>query len=363
MTASREWTGTGSVGAGGDWKGVPPRADNPMSWSLPLFRLLGIDVRIHLIFLAVILIELGRAALTGREPGTGVPLGLAWTAIGLAMLWLVVLVHELAHCLVARRLGGTASEILTWPLGGLATPTPPTRWTAHLMTALAGVLVTLLLFIALAVVLWIRTGSIAATFPNVLSTDGPLDGMMATSSSWWLTLLFVTHWMNTIVLLVNLLPILPFDGARVLQALLWRGRGYGPAMRLTERIGGYGAVVLGVLAILVAEGVWTAYLLAIAFFCGVVCFGARKQREFTDEELGMPSAEGWIPVEDDSDVVGRIGEPAPSAPKRGAGKDAEPDADAIDALLDKIRRSGVSSLTRRERRVLKRATQHRRRNS
>ena len=59
MTASREWTRSGSVGAGGDWKGVPPRVDNPMSWSLPLFRLSGIDVRIHLIFLAVIVIELG----------------------------------------------------------------------------------------------------------------------------------------------------------------------------------------------------------------------------------------------------------------------------------------------------------------
>ena len=246
MTASREWTSSGSVGAGGDWKGVPPRADNPMSWSLPLFRLSGIDVRIHLIFLAVIVIELGRAALAGREPGSGVPLGLTWTAIGLAMLWLVVLVHEFAHCLVARRLGGTAIEILAWPLGGLATPTPPTRWKAHLITALAGVLVTLLVFVVLGAVLWFRTGSIAATFPNVLSSNGTLDGMMATSNSWWLTLLFVTHWMNAILLLVNLLPILPFDGARILQALLWRGRGFGPAMRLTERIGGYGAVVLGV---------------------------------------------------------------------------------------------------------------------
>lgn len=359
MTTDREWTNDKKVGSGGDWKGIPPRMDNPMSWSVPLFRVLGIDVRIHIFFLAVILIELGRTALAGRETVGGVPLGLAWTGIGLAMLWLVVLVHELAHCLAARWLGGTATEILAWPLGGLAAPTPPTRWMAHLITALAGVFATLVVFVVLALVLWFMTGSSVVALPHILSANGILDGILVTSGSWWLTLLFVTHWMNTILLVVNLLPILPFDGARVLQALLWRGWGYGPAMRLTERIGGYGAVALGVLAILLAGGVWTAYLIAIAFFCGVVCFGARRQREFTDEELGMPSDEGWTPVEGDEDVVGRIGAQDHST-NRPSKEQSGPVAEEIDALLDKIRTSGLSSLTRRERRVLKKATRHRR---
>lgn len=358
--SDHEWTNGDESASGGDWKGVPPRADNPMSWSLPLFRLFGIDVRIHILFLAVILIELGRAALAGREPGGGVPLGLAWTGIGLGMLFVVALMHELAHCLAARRLGGSAPEILLWPLGGLAVPVPPTRWRAHLITALAGLFATLVVFVVLGSVLWFETGSFEVAFPNIFSAHGILGGILVTSGSWWLTLLFVTHWMNTILLLANLLPILPFDGARVLQALLWRGRGYGPAMSLTERIGGYGAVALGVVAILFAGGVWTAYLIAIAFFCGVLCFGARRQREFTDQELGMACDEGWTPVEGDSDVVGRIGaneQPGEGSPEQRSG----PASEEIDALLDKIRVSGLSSLTRSERRVLKKATRHRRR--
>jgi Zn-dependent protease len=360
MMTDHERPNDGEFTSTGDWKCLPPRADNPMSWSLPLFRLFGIDVRIHILFLGVVLIELGRAALAGREPGGGVPLGLAWTGIGLGMLFIVVLIHELAHCLAARRLGGSAPEILLWPLGGLAAPVPPTRWRAHLVTALAGLLVTLVVFVLLGSVLWFETGSLEVAFPNIFSAQGILGGILVTSGSWWLTLLFVTHWMNTILLLVNLLPILPFDGARVLQALLWRGRGYGPAMSLTERIGGYGAVALGLVAILFAGGVWTAYLIAIAFFCGVLCYGARRRREFTDQELGMACDEGWTPVEGDSEVVGRIGvseQSAEDSPPRRSG----PANEEIDALLDKIRVSGLSSLTRSERRVLKKATRQRRR--
>ena len=43
---------------GGDWQGVRPSLDNPMSWSLLLGRMAGISVRIHIIFLVFIIIEL-----------------------------------------------------------------------------------------------------------------------------------------------------------------------------------------------------------------------------------------------------------------------------------------------------------------
>ena len=36
------------------------------------------------------------------------------------LLFGVILIHELSHCTAARALGGEATEILLWPLGGIA---------------------------------------------------------------------------------------------------------------------------------------------------------------------------------------------------------------------------------------------------
>ena len=41
---------------GGDWQGVRPTFDNPMTWSVPLMRFAGIAVRVHLIFIIIIVV-------------------------------------------------------------------------------------------------------------------------------------------------------------------------------------------------------------------------------------------------------------------------------------------------------------------
>ena len=189
--------------------------------------------------------------------------------------------------------------------------------------------------------------------PGLFDGEAILDGLFATAGSWWLTLLFIAQWLNGLVLVANLLPILPFDGGRILEALIRRFRPRTTAMRINERVGGIGAIALGVASILLAEGVWSAYLIAVAFFCGYVCFGAGRRRALT--EAFLESFEGdWSPVEDDPEVVGRIGS------GEGATKRQGPSDEEVDALLDKIRTSGAGSLSWRERRVLRRATRHRR---
>lgn len=45
---------------------------------------------------------------------------LYWFVLLGPVLLLTVLVHELGHCLAARQVGGSATGILLWPLGGLA---------------------------------------------------------------------------------------------------------------------------------------------------------------------------------------------------------------------------------------------------
>ena len=107
-------------GLGGDWGGIRPKIEDPMSWSLPMARLGRAELRIHGLFLLFILIQLARAVVAPRDSEAYAPLDLPWTAVWLIFLWWIVLAHELGHTLVNRAMGGAPSEILMWPLGGLA---------------------------------------------------------------------------------------------------------------------------------------------------------------------------------------------------------------------------------------------------
>src|SRR5215510_2093939 len=103
---------------------------DPMAWSLKLFRVFGITVRVHFLFILITLILIGREAL--RD---GAPAG-AWWAVTLlcGLLFVSVLLHEFGHCFAARSVDGDASEILLWPLGGLARCEIPHSPWAHFVT-------------------------------------------------------------------------------------------------------------------------------------------------------------------------------------------------------------------------------------
>ena len=69
--------------------------------------------------------------------------------------------------------------------------------------------------------------------------DESLDG------SWLLYALYLTNWINLLLLMFNVLvPMFPLDGGRILQALLWRKFGYVRSMRFAVRSGYVGAIVL-----------------------------------------------------------------------------------------------------------------------
>ena len=55
-----------------------------------------------------------------------------------AVLFLVVLLHEFGHCFTARWVGGHAEDILMTPLGGLAFASPPSRPLPTFLTVAGG---------------------------------------------------------------------------------------------------------------------------------------------------------------------------------------------------------------------------------
>lgn len=347
---SGQWdTGSGYRDpAGGRWRSALRRVfgdgENFFSWGLPLYRLWGIRVRIHLLFVVFIV---ARLIATLPESSTG----LAFVAPFLAVLFLIVLLHEYGHCFACRMVGGEADQIVMWPLGGLASCTPPHRWRADLITTLGGPMVNVALLPVLAGLLLALTGDIRTVVFNPFAAALAEVSLRDGRSPWWLLMLWSAHFANLIILLFNMLvPMYPMDAGRVVQALLWRRVGYRKSMMQVTMVGFVAAGVLGVLGIVANQ----TMLLGIAVFGGVTCYVERRRLKFLEHGAvpGVDFADAsFLPRQADEDEAEE-----PSRGERRRTRRAEADQVELDAILAKIGASGMDSLTAREKRVLKRAT-------
>ncbi len=341
-------------GFGGDWRGARPSFDDPMSWSFPIMRVARITVRLHLFFLVFVLVMLAHAASLSGQGAVGV----LPTLLGLASLFLVVLLHEFGHCIACRMVGGTADEILMWPLGGLASCNPPERPGAHFWTAAGGPLVNVALILAITPILGLTSGQWwGYAIPNPLDFGGMIQraDFGEDFGGWSQMFLVVTNAIAWFLLLFNLLPMFPLDGGRILQAALWRRRGYTGSMRIACRAGVVGAVALGVGA-LVAD---STMLLGIAVFGGFICVLTAREMERRKDFLGFdPDPSELMHMEEELEVA-ESRAAAEETRKREAQR-AKGEAE-MDRILDKIARSGMGSLSEAERKVLERATDERRR--
>jgi stage IV sporulation protein FB len=342
---------------GGDWQGLRPTFDNPLTWSVRLGRVFNIDVRLHVFFLIYIVIEL----LSAVFPAVGrVTAGIEIVAISMLCLFGLVLLHEFGHCIACRWIGGDANEILMWPLGGLAFTRPPNHWRAHMVTAVGGPLVNVVICLVTGVTLGLMTGQwLGVALPNPLSFAGIRTEAIA--GSWPLMILFLINTLSLVLLLFNLLPIFPLDGGRITQAALWPRFGYVRSMRLAIRTGFIGAIALGIFGAVTLK----LMIVAIAIFGGVTCWMTHRQLAFTEEMLGHENDEyalGLAYGEDEDDAS----EAAPARPSR-AEKQAEKiarqerqEAEEVDRILQKIADRGMDSLTQSEKQLLQRVTERKR---
>lgn len=310
--------------------------ENPLTWGFPLFRAWGIRVRAHLvlpIFLAVQLI----VTLRGDHS--------EWYYALPVLTWLVVLVllHEFGHCFACRRVGGEADEIMLWPLGGLASCRPPKHWAADLFTTLGGPAVNAALLLPLGLGVWGVTGELRSVLFN------PLDfGLTAASVTgrdgqlhWWITWLWGAYYANLVLLLFNVLvPMYPMDGGRIVQALIWARHGHRRSIEIASLVGIVAGMVLAVVGLVADE----TLLLGVAMLGILTCVFERRRAR----------VESWTAEPVPAWHADAAGEPEP---------EPEPKIDQaeIDRILAKISTSGLSTLTRGERRLLKRATEAQRR--
>ena len=333
----------GAGGSGDRFRGMLARvfgdADNPMQWAITLGSVSGIRVRVHVIFIIYAIAQLLFAGIS-RDT-----IGLAFTAIAISWLFVIVLLHEFGHCFACRWVGGEADDILMWPLGGLANVLPPDTPRAHFITTAGGPAVNAILFVPLAALMVVYGMSDRLLF-NPLDLSFALGGL-----TWGQTALFLAYVVNLAILLFNvLLPIFPLDGGRTLHAALWSKLGKRKAMDIALTVGFVGSIALGVFGLVANQ----TLLLGVAVFAGITCFLERRTLRAADE-LTSPWAESAMWREGDD-------EPAPKGPSKKELKEREreeAEQAELDRVLEKIAKTGMDSLTKSERKTLESATKKR----
>lgn len=219
--------------------------------SITILRLFGFEIKVNIgwAFIAILIAwSLAQGYFPqlyeGLPPQTYWWMGLG----GMLGLFVSIVLHELAHSLVARAFGMDIKGITLWLLGGAAElgDEPPSARAEFLM-AIAGPIMS----VALAGVF---LG--AATALGTAGATPPFEGVLR-----YLALL------NMVLAIFNMVPAFPLDGGRVLRSILWAIKGdLHWATWLSSRIGtwfGLAAIALGILTAIsgyLVQGFWWVIL-------------------------------------------------------------------------------------------------------
>ena len=183
-----------------------------MPGSITVARILGIDIRIHFswfVIFALILLSLADRVLPGLRPNWSDQKTYVVAAVTALLFFVSVLLHELAHAVIARAFRMPVSSITLFLLGGVANlaKEPPSALAEFLMAA-AGPLSSLVLG-GLAL-------GLAFLVDARLAFDPGLDPVGVVAS--YLGVINIT------LAVFNMIPGFPLDGGRVLRSIVWAFR-------------------------------------------------------------------------------------------------------------------------------------------
>ncbi len=203
------------------------------SWSIPVGRLFGVEVRVHLTFVLLPLFIFWTENATHPGDASGAR-DLALVGIILACVG----AHECAHMLAARRFGLIPKAVILLPLTGVtlydesraAKPQPAAPlWMREVRLALVGPLASLALAaFAAAIVSAADRNAALLQWPFLYSRNLPRSVV----------------WANLYLALLNLMPAYPLDGGRILRAVFSRTLDLSSATRRAVSISTAIAMVL-----------------------------------------------------------------------------------------------------------------------
>jgi Zn-dependent protease len=261
----------------------------PRLRSIKLFDVLGIRIGVDpswflLLFLMIFLIS-GEFR---TELQSSDSIAYVTTVVTVLLFYGSLIVHELAHALMARRHGIDARRIDLFLFGGLAQMSRDTNSPKEeFQIAAAGPAATLGFVIVCLIVDLVIVGPHRLLHAALLDQSVRITPVLL-SLSWLL-------YINVLILIFNLVPAFPLDGGRIARALVWKRSGdKTTGTRAAARLGQYFSYLLGVGGLFIFirwssfSGLW---LIAMAFLIGQSARAALVQTVFTRRIEGVRVAD------------------------------------------------------------------------
>jgi Zn-dependent protease/CBS domain-containing protein len=244
-----------------------------MKASFRLFRIAGIDIGIHYSWLFIFILfawSLAQGFFPQRYPGWNVSTYWIIGFISSLLLFISVLIHELAHSLVARSRGLPVSGITLFIFGGVSNlQEEPSKASVEFSMAIVGPLTSLIL----AGIFW-------GLLYTLSSRATPLGAV-----------LYYLAFINALLAAFNILPGFPLDGGRVLRSILWGTmKDLAKATNIAAITGyilGWALVAYGVFSMFTGNflgGLWIAF---IGWFLSSAAESSRKQFNLREHLTGI----------------------------------------------------------------------------
>jgi Zn-dependent protease/predicted transcriptional regulator len=174
---------------------------------IPIGKVFGIQIRLHYSWFAIFALvtwALAASYFPLNYPGWTLTAKVAVGFVTSILFFGSVLVHELAHSLVAQHQGIKVESITLFILGGVSQITQePKQAGQEFRMAFAGPLTSLIIG---AIFYWI-------IYPQTLHSTG--FAQYVNGISYWL------GWVNLLLGAFNLVPGFPLDGGRVFRSIVW----------------------------------------------------------------------------------------------------------------------------------------------
>lgn len=243
-----------------------------MKSSWRLMRIAGIDIGIHYTWILIFVLlswSLAQGFFPQLYPEWDTVTYWITGVVAALLLFGSVLLHELAHSLVARARGMTVNSITLFIFGGVSNlEEEPEKPKIELAMSIVGPLASL----ALAGVFW-----------GLLQLVGDRQSPLAATFA-YLALI------NAILAAFNLLPGFPLDGGRVLRSILWDRTGsLVKATNIAATVGrfmGWGLIAFGLFQIFAGNfgGIWLAF---IGWFLSSSADASRREITLREQLSGV----------------------------------------------------------------------------
>jgi Zn-dependent protease len=227
------------------------------------------------VHLTLVLVVMG-GAWAGWMLYGGLP-GAVYGIVMVLVLYGSLLIHEMAHGMLAHHLGLAVSRLTFLPIGILL-EIPPSSPRHEITIAAVGPLANLGMAFAITLFVYPSIGL------DTLSVRGVLEFLLTPGTT---GLLIYAVIMNVFLAIFNMFPAFPMDGGRVLRAALALRFDYAIATQIASRVGQVLAIVMGIAGLIGFPVVGLPVEPALVVVAVIVFFGARQEELYVRQQRAL----------------------------------------------------------------------------